>query len=273
MGQFMEKMGVTVNLTSGSHTQANRQAEWANQEVIRLLQTFCATKPEDWSHFLPWAEYAQNSLRHSTTQLTPFQCVLGYQPPLYPWNASTTDSPAVDEWFRQSEQVWERTHQQLMQASHIAKQKADRRCGSHPNYQSGDRLSTRDLKLPLSSRKLRPKYIGPFQILKQINKVTYRLDLPKHSRIAPSFHVSLLKPVTPGPLATVVPEDSPPEPLEIEGRPAYRVHEILDSRCRRGGLEYLIDWEGYGPEEQCWITSRDILDAQLREDFHFAHPE
>lgn len=81
---FMEKLGVTVSLTSGYHPQANGQVEQANQEIGRFLCTFCSTNPEDWSRFLPWAEYAKNSLRHSATQLTPFQCVLGFQPPLLP---------------------------------------------------------------------------------------------------------------------------------------------------------------------------------------------
>lgn len=124
---FMRKMGVGINLTSRYHPQAKGQAERANQEVIWFLQTYCSANPGDRSQYLPWAEYAQNSLRYSATQLTPFQCVLGYQPPLFPWNASQTDSPAVDKWFRRSEQVWERAHQQLVQASHIAKRKADRR--------------------------------------------------------------------------------------------------------------------------------------------------
>lgn len=43
---------------------------------------FCSSSPEDCTQFLPWVEYVQNSLHHSTTQLTPFQCVLGYQPPM-----------------------------------------------------------------------------------------------------------------------------------------------------------------------------------------------
>lgn len=96
---FMEKLGITVSLTSGYHPQANGQVERANQEIGRFLRTFCSTNPEDWSRFLPWAEYVKNSLRHSATQLTPFQCVLGFQRPLLPWNDNPTDSPSVDDWF------------------------------------------------------------------------------------------------------------------------------------------------------------------------------
>lgn len=53
-----------------------------------------------WSTFLPWAEYAQNSLTHSSTGLTPFQDftpVLGYQPPLFPWSGEPSEVPAVDD--------------------------------------------------------------------------------------------------------------------------------------------------------------------------------
>ncbi|KAK1784741.1 hypothetical protein P4O66_003414 [Electrophorus voltai] len=43
-------------------------------------------------------------LQHSKIPLTPSA---GYQPPLYPWNAPTSDQPAVETWCRRSEQVWE----------------------------------------------------------------------------------------------------------------------------------------------------------------------
>lgn len=89
---FLEKLGTSVSLTLGYHFQSNGQVERVNQEIGCVYAPF---GQNDWSRYLPWAEYAQNSLRHSATHLTLFQCVLGYQPPLFPWTANPTNAPAV----------------------------------------------------------------------------------------------------------------------------------------------------------------------------------
>ncbi|KAK3550598.1 hypothetical protein QTP70_000675 [Hemibagrus guttatus] len=236
---FCKRLGVTVSLSSGYHPQTNGQTERKIQEVGRFLRTFCHSHQESWNQFLGWAEYAQNSLRQSTTGLTPFQCVLGYQPPLFPWDGEPSDVPAVDYWFRESERVWGEAHRQLQRAVRRRRTTADLRRSQAPDYQPGQKvwLSTRDIKLRLPCRKLSPRFIGPFTIAR------------------------------PGAV------EEPPLPLLIDDGPAYLVKEVLDSRRRGGRLEYLVDWEGYGPEERSWVPRDDILDPNLLGDFHASHPD
>ncbi|KAL0195066.1 hypothetical protein M9458_008638, partial [Cirrhinus mrigala] len=274
---FFRLLGVTISLSSGYHPQTNGQTERKIQEVGRFLRTFCHGHQDSWNQFLGWAEYAQNSLRQPTTGLIPFQCVLGFQPPLFPWNGEPSEVPAVHYWFRESERVWDAAHHHLQRAVRRSKSIADQRRIQGPAYAPGQKiwLSTRDIRLRLPSRKLSPRFVGPFTILEQVNPVTFKLQLPPQYRIHPTFHVSLLKPFHPPLIPSTEPghEEEPPPLLLLEDGSIYSVKEILQSRRRGSQLQYLVDWEGYGPEERSWVPRADILDPTLLEDFHTSHPE
>lgn len=127
----------------------------------------------------------------------------------------------------------------------------------------------------LPCKKPSPRDVVHFTIIKQINPVTYQLQLPSQYKIHSSFHVSLLKPhhtpvfvsKEPGPM------EEPPLPLIQEDGIIYKVDEMLDSQRCGGRLEYLVDWEGYGPEEGSWVPRVDILNPTLLEAFHSTHPD
>ncbi len=156
-----QQLNINVSLTSGYHPQSNGQVERLNQEITRFLRSYCHQNQNDWSRFLLWAEFAQNSLRKPSTGLTPFQCVLGFQPPLFPWSGEPSELPAVNDWLMRSKETWNAAHVHLQRAVRRTREQADLRRREGPEYTPGQWvwLSSRDLRLRLPCKKLSPRYV------------------------------------------------------------------------------------------------------------------
>ncbi|KAK3506468.1 hypothetical protein QTP70_001152 [Hemibagrus guttatus] len=121
---FFKRLGVTISLSSGYHPQTNGQTE-------RKIQALPV-------HLLPWPPGILESvfgLGRVRPELTvavhhrphPFQCLLSYQPSLFPWDGEPSDVPAVDYWFRESKRVWGEAHRQLQRALRRRRTTADLR--------------------------------------------------------------------------------------------------------------------------------------------------
>ena len=133
----------------------------------------------------------------SATDLSPFQCSLGYQPPLFPSQESEVAVPSVRALLRRCRHVWKAVRHTMLNNRDRFQRAANRRRRPAPTYLLGQKvwLLVRDLPLPTLSRKLAPRYVGPYIIERVVNRSALRLQLPSSLKVHPVFHVSQVKPV------------------------------------------------------------------------------
>ena len=271
---FCKGIGATVSLTSGYHPQSNGQAERANQSMEDTLRCFCHRHPSSWSSFLPWVEYAHNTLISSSSGISPFKASLGYQPPLFPAQEAEVAVSSTDDHVQRCRRIWEKTRDALLSSGARSSRAANRRRVPAPEYRPGQMvyLKAKNLPVPGTSKKLAPRFVGPFPIDCLVNPVSVKLSLPPSMHVHPVFHVSQIKPALESPHS---PPDSapPPPPLVLgDGDLAWEINKVMDVRRYGRGFQYLVDWVGYRPEDRSWVPRSYFADDTALRDFYLENP-
>uniref|UniRef100_A0A8C6NXF4 Integrase catalytic domain-containing protein n=1 Tax=Nothobranchius furzeri TaxID=105023 RepID=A0A8C6NXF4_NOTFU len=265
---FCHLLGASVSLSSGYHPQTNGQTERANQQLGRYLCCFVSAQPSQWPKYLLWAELSHNLHTSLATLMSPFEVCYGYQSPVFAHQEPEVAVPAAQSLVRRCRNAWIKFWASITRANARYSHQHLRRHRPGPSYAPGDKVwvSTADLRVRAGSKKLAPRFLGPYPVQRVINLVTYQLRLPASLRIHPTFHISRLKPYVESSLLPP-PAPAPPPARFLDGEPIYTVRRILDARRRGRGWQYLVDWADYGPEERSWEPARSILDPALVSDF------
>ena len=179
---------------------------------------------------------------------------------------SGSQVPAAKDFALAMSNVISEAKKHLLAAQQRQKSYADTK-RRDVSYEVGSEvlLSTSNIKLKTpGARKLLPRWIGPFEIVKRIGVVAYRLKLPETMGIHNVFHVSLLKPYKAN--GRVKP---PPPPVIENHNISYEVECVLQYEVRRSRSRpvkfYLIKWLGYGLEHNSWEPESNLSPEVLKE--------
>jgi hypothetical protein len=260
------------------HPQTDGQTERTNRVMEDTLRHYVSPLQNTWDKLLPMVEFAINNSRQDSTQETPFFLNYGRHPntpfsvqfPKRKTAAPAEKVPAALRIAEDMQHALQKAKQCLEAARQRQKKYADtRRSPVLVKLNDMVLLSTKniDLKNP-GTKKLLPKWMGPFKIIQEVNPVAFKLELPANlARLHPVFHASLLKPYLAS--GNVQP---PPEPvLTDDGDVLFLVDQLLDRRTRMQGrkrvTEYLVKWQGYAPEHNTWELATNIEDPDLIKQF------
>jgi hypothetical protein len=256
-------------MSTAFHPQTDGQTERANRTLEDMLRAFTSYRQNDWDLQLSAAEFACNNAPNASTGMTPFLTCHGRNPhnPYSSLTAIPDMIPAAADFLetiRNNTKIATDalTLAKATQEHHANKSRRD------VSFQVGDRvlLSSNHIHLASQaarpSKKLQPRFLGPYTITHIVSPVAYKLELPDTLRVHPVFHVSVLRPyMSPTSYPDRPAPVPPPLPVSVDDHVEYEVERILDSRRRRNATEYLVKWVGYPDHDASWEPRANLTNA------------
>ncbi|CAA0831960.1 Uncharacterized mitochondrial protein AtMg00860, partial [Striga hermonthica] len=191
-------MGTRLEFSTAFHPQTDGQSERTIQYLEDILRAVVLDRSLTWESALPLVELTYNNSYHSTIKMVPFEALYGrkVRTPLY-WDEIGERTIMGPEFIHRAAETVEAIRKHIRLAQERQKVYADRKRDEH-EYAVGDHVFLKVSPMKGVIRfgkkgKLKPRYIGPFEILARVGNLAYRLALPPSlSGVHDVFHVSML---------------------------------------------------------------------------------
>jgi hypothetical protein len=237
-------------MSSAYHPESDGATERMNRTIGQMLRQCVSIEQDDWAVKLPAIEFAINSAKSEITGYSPFFLNTGRSMKPMIFEIENEKYKGVQDFAARVKDAIMEAHDSVL--TNRVKQTINANGKRRPApFVKGDLvyLSTENLSLPRGkSRKLSPKYVGPFKVVQEVvPATTFRLDLSKDLKnrgIHDVFHSKLLRPHIPN------------DDRRFPGRAVQQVTGIGDLG-KEWLVEKIISHNGYGSNavfEVLWQT-------------------
>jgi hypothetical protein len=170
--------------------------------------------------------------------------------------------------------IWNFTKKTLANAQKIQKKYVDKKRKNSSEYKIDDMiwLSTKNIKIERSFRKLDHKWIESYKI-KKILKDVCQLDLSSSMKIHNTFHISLLRSISNDSLIEQIQSSSLSIVIEDEEK-EYEINDILDNRYHYDKLQYRVVWTDHS-SDKVWYSAENFQNhsKEILNDYHQRYSE
>ena len=256
---FQKAMGTRLTMSIAFHPKTDGRSERTIQVLEDMLRACVLDHQGSWEEYLPLVEFAYNNSSQASIQMAPYEALYGRlcRSPLC-WTEVGESSITGPDLIRDTSEKVILIRQRLLTAQSRQKSYVDVR--RRPlEFEVEDHvflkvMPKRGVVRFFKRGKLSPRFIGPFEILKRVGTVVYRLALPvSMSGVHEVFHFSMLLKYTPDPAHVV---DWGQIEVDTDGTFEEGPMCNLDSRdqvLRRNTVRLVrVLWRHYGVEESTW---------------------
>jgi hypothetical protein len=235
-GALHEALGTKLSFSSAYHPQTDGQTERTNQSLEDLLRACVLDDRGSWDNVLPLVEFTYNNSFHTSIGMAPYEALYGRkcQTPLC-WYQNGENMIVGPEMIQQTTEKVRKIRERMKISQDRQKSYADKR-RKPLEFEEGDHVflrvtPTTGVGRAIKSRKLTPKFIGPYQIISRVGPVAYQIALPPLlSNLHDVFHVSQLRKYITDPSHIIEPDT-----LELHDNLSFKVSpaKITDKKIKQ----------------------------------------
>ncbi|GJX07609.1 reverse transcriptase domain-containing protein [Tanacetum coccineum] len=196
---MQEALGTRLDMSTAYHPQTDGQSERTIQTLEDMLRACVLDFGGSWDVHLPLVEFSYNNSYHSSVRCAPFEALYGRKcrSPIL-WAEVGEGQLIGPELVQETTEKISQIKDRLKAARDRQKSYADKR-RKPLEFSVGDHVLLKVSPWKCVVRfgkkgKIAPRFVGPFEIIKSVGPVAYRLRLSEElNGVHDTFHVSNLK--------------------------------------------------------------------------------